>query len=252
MKIVDINVMIGPDTVSARYNTASGLLSYLDSYRITSAVVYHNASRMNPGRYNREMSRISIESSGRIQACHVLDPILEEKNNPENGSLEERLRVSRPAAVRMLPNSQNYPLDSFFCGRTLGALNELRIPLLLDAKELPPIEDIPHLAREFPDIPIVILRYGFVRIRSLAPLLSKLDNIFTDIHMLVNTGVIEDLVNNYCGSKKLLFGSGLPNYSPAGVLAMVLYSPLDSVHKENILHANWERIQGGIRYDNKR
>ena len=32
--------------------------------------------------------------------------------------------------------------------------------------------------------------------------------------MLVNTGVIEDLVNNYCGSKKLLFGSGLPNYSP--------------------------------------
>ena len=27
MKIVDINVMIGPDTVSAQYNTASGLLS---------------------------------------------------------------------------------------------------------------------------------------------------------------------------------------------------------------------------------
>ena len=229
----------------------TGLLQYLDDYRITSAVVYHSAAQMVPWQYNGEMSRIAGGSGGRIQACHVLDPMLAEKSEPGDGTLMERLKANRPAAVRMLPKTQNYPLSAFFCEQVLGVLNELRLPLLLDADEVPAFADIPPLARDFPDLPIVILRRYFNCSRSLTPLLTKLDNVYIDMNTIIDTGYLEELVNERCGSTKLLLGSGLPHHVPAGGLSMVLYSTIEEHHKQNILHANWERLQGGIRYDNQ-
>lgn len=249
MKIVDVNVMLGPWNAPVRYRTAEGLLQYMDDYRIHSAVVCHSAAQMDPREYNAEMSRIAGESGGRIRACHVLDPMLAEKSEPGEGTLSERLRANRPAAVRMLPRTQNYPLNAFFCDHVLGALNGLRLPLLLDADEAPPFQDIPPLARDFPDMPIVILRRYFNCSRALTPLLTKLGNVYIDINTIIDTGYIEELVEDRGCGGKLLLGSGLPLHVPAGGLGMVLYSAMEERHKENILHANWERLEGGIRYD---
>jgi predicted TIM-barrel fold metal-dependent hydrolase len=149
----------------------------------------------------------------------------------------------------MLPNTQNYPLTAFFCDQVLGVLNDLKLPLLLDAEEAPPFADIPPLARDFPDMPIVILRRYFNCARSLTPLLIKLDNVYIDINTIIDTGYLEELVNDRGASHKMMLGSGLPHHVPAGGLSLVLYSTIDEYHKQNILHANWERLQGGIRYD---
>jgi predicted TIM-barrel fold metal-dependent hydrolase len=250
MKIIDVNVMLGPWPAPARYCTVDGLLQYLDDYRIASAVVCHSAAQMNPWQYNGEMSRIAVESGGRVLACHVLDPMLVEQSEPGEGTLKERLMANRPVAVRMMPKAQNYPLNAFFCDQVLDVLNDLRLPLLLDADEAPSFADIPPLARDFPDIPFVILRHYFNCSRSLTPLLTKLNNVYIDMNTIIDTGYIEELVNERCGSEKLLLGSGLPHHVPAGGLSMVLYSTIDERHKQNILHGNWERLQGGIRYDN--
>lgn len=249
MKIIDVNVMLGPWKSPIRYCTADGLYKYMDDYRITTAVAYHSAAQINPWEYNAEMSRIAGESGGRLQACHIMDPMLVERSEPGEGTLLERLKASRPAAVRMLPQSQKYPLNAFFCDKVLNVLNELRLPLLLDAGEMPPVSDIPPLARDFPDMPIVILRHYFLGTRFLTPLLEKLSNVYVDINIIIDTGYLDELVNKRCGSEKLLFGSGLPYHVPAGGLSMVFYSAFNEQHRENILHANWERLQGGIRYD---
>lgn len=251
MKVIDVNVMLGPWLTPMRYRTVSGLMNYLDDYRITSAVTYHSAAQMTPWRYNGEMSDIAGDSGGRIQACHVLDPALGEKNEPGEGTLKERLRAIRPAAVRMMPASQSFPLNGFFCGQILSILDELRIPLLLDKAEAPPLADIPQLASEFPNMPVVLLRCTFNRARYYMPLLEKLKNVYVDTGILVDTGALEELVNERRASEKLLMGSGLPHHVPAGGLSIVLYSPIDDAHKENILYRNWERLQGGIRYDNQ-
>lgn len=251
-KITDVNVMLGPWRSPMRYRTADGLYEYMNDYRITAAVVYHSAAQLNPWEYNAEISRIAVESGGRLMACHVLDPMLAEKCEPGEGSLMERLKANRPAAVRLLPRSQHYPLNTFFCDQILGVLNELRLPLLLDAGEMPSVEDIPPLARDFPDMPIVILRHYFNSSRSLTPLLVKLSNVYVDMNIIIDTGYLEELVNDRCGSEKLLFGSGLPHHVPAGGLSMVFYSTIGEEHKKNILYANWERLQGGIRYDYQR
>jgi predicted TIM-barrel fold metal-dependent hydrolase len=250
-KIIDVNVMLGPWHAPTRYRTPDGLLRVLDDYRIASAVVYHSAAQMVPWQYNAEITRLTSESGGRLLACHVLDPMLAERSEPGEGSLGERLRASRPAAVRLLPKTQRYPLSAFFCGQVLGALNELRLPLLLDAAEAPPLEDLPPLARDYPDLPIVILRHYFISSRALTPLLVKLDNVYLDVNTIIDTGYLEELVDERCGSEKLLLGSGLPHHVPAGGLSMVLYSTMEERHKHNILHANWERLQGDIRYDDQ-
>jgi predicted TIM-barrel fold metal-dependent hydrolase len=249
MKIIDVNTMLGPTPAPARYRDAEGLLRYLDDYRITSTVTCHSAAQMVPWQYNAEMSQIAGASGGRISACLVLDPMLAEKSLPGEGTLLERLNASRPSAVRMFPKTQRYPLSAFFCDHILGTLDELRLPLLLDADEMPRLEDIPPLAHDFPHMPIVILRHYFNASRALTPLLTKLENVYIDINIIIDTGYLEELVRERCGSDKLLLGSGLPHHVPAGGLSMVFYSDLDDSHKHNILHANWERLQGGIQYD---
>ncbi|MDW7656484.1 MAG: hypothetical protein SCM11_04835 [Bacillota bacterium] len=251
MKMIDVNVMLGPYPMATRYRNVDGLLQYLDDYRITAAVVGHTNAQMTPWIYNAEMSGIAAASGGRIEACHVLDPMLAEKSEPGSGTLIERLRVSRPAAIRLLPASQKYPLSAFFCDQILEPLNVLRLPLLLDASELRSLADIPPLARDFPDLPIVILRHYFNSSRAITPLLTKLDNVYIDMNIMIDTGFLEELVNERCGSEKLLLGSGLPIHVPAGGQSMIFYSTIDVQHKENILHANWERLQRGIRYDDQ-
>jgi predicted TIM-barrel fold metal-dependent hydrolase len=249
MKFIDVNAALGPQPHPARYTDAAGLLAYMDDYRITSAVVGHSAAQLAPWVYNAEISRIAGESGGRLLACHLLDPMLGEKSEPGEGTLEERLRAMRPAAVRMLPATQNYPLNAFFCDNILGALDKLRLPLMLDANEAPAFKDLPALAMDFPNMPIVLLRRYFICSRSLTPLLTKLKNFYLDMSIVIDTGYLEELVGERCGSERLLLGSGLPHHVPAGSLSMVLYSTIGERHKENILHANWERLQGGIRYD---
>ena len=250
MKIIDINMMVGPQPAPARYEDAQGLIRIMDDYRITIGVVCHSAAQMTPWQYNAEMTRISQESDGRIQACHLLDPMLGEKSEPGEGTLIERLKANRPSAVRMMPQTQNYPLDSFFCGEILEVINELRLPLLLDSSEAPNFKDMPKLAQDFPDIPIVILRKYFRSSRSLTPLLTKLSNVYIDVNIIIDTGYLEELVNERCGSEKLLLGSGLPLHVPAGGLSMVHYSTMDEYDKENILFRNWERLQREVRYEN--
>lgn len=249
MRIIDVNVQLGPQSTVSRYRDESGLLRYLDDYRIDSAVAWHTASQMEPWRYNAEMNRIAAHSNGRIHACHLLDPQLSERSEPGEGNLETRLKTGRPVAVRMMPKTQNYPLTAFFCDHILGVLDRLRLPLLLDAEEGPPLAELPALARDFPHLPIVILRHYCNCSRTLSPLLEKLENVYIDIDTIIDTGYLEELVLGNCGSEKLLLGSGLPHHVPAGGLSMVLYSTMEDRHKENILHANWERLQRGIEYD---
>lgn len=249
VKITDINVQLGPLHEPTRYRTADGLLKIMDDYRLSTAVVAHTAAQMTPWIYNGQMSQIAAQSDSRMQACYLLDPMLGEDNVAGTGSLCDRLKASRPAAVRMLPKTQKYPLQAFFCDSVLETLNALRLPLLLDASEIPALADIPPLAQTYPDLPIVILRHYFNHTRSMTPLLVKLPNVYLDVCVQIDTGYLEELVDKRCGSRQLLFGSGLPHHVPAGGLSMILYSTMSDEDKTNILSANWQRLQQEVRYD---
>jgi hypothetical protein len=249
MKYIDINTMIGPFMDKVRCNTADELIAYMESYHAFSAVTAHNGALYDPAKYNGEMVNTAKDSLGQIRACLVLDPMLAENSLPGTGNLYDRLKQLRPAAVRMCPRSTNYPFDAFFCGPILEALNKLRIPLLLSETEAPPVQDTVAAAKAYPELPIVLLRDSFNRSRTIVPMLTKLANIFIDTATMIDTGLLEELVCRYGAEDRLLLGSGLPYHVPAGSLALITYSTITHEQKEKILYKNWERLEGGIRYD---
>jgi uncharacterized protein len=245
MKITDINTMTGPWMFPLRFSDADGLLKNMDDYRISNAVTYHSAAKLDPVKYNREMSDIAYSSKNRIYACSIIDPILYNRQE-----LYETLMELKPSAARMFPRSSRFILNGFYCDHILSVLNSFHMPLLLDADEAPDFKDLPELASSYPDMPFILLNCHFNSSRYITPLVTKLDNIYFDMSTLINTGYIEELVNERCGSGRLLFGSGLPFHVPAGSLAMIFYSKIDDDDKSNILSLNWDRLMEGICYDN--
>ncbi len=244
MKMIDINTMLGPWMFPVRYKDENGLLSYLDTYHITSAVTYHSGAKLDPFEFNPLMSRIAQDSGGRISACHVIDPILY-----TSAALKKNIGEYRPCAVRMFPKTGRFILDRFYCSHILSVLDEARMPLLLESEEAPDHQVLPVLAAQYPDIPIVILRPPFNNSRFIKPLLAKLDNVYFDVSIMINTGFLDELVNEAGAGKKLLFGSALPHHVPSGSLGMILYADISDDARNDILHSNWERLTGGIRYD---
>ncbi|HOJ12081.1 MAG TPA: amidohydrolase family protein [Clostridiales bacterium] len=248
MKIIDINTMIGPwPSRLHRFNDEVSLIKEMDSYRITSAITYSSIALNNPKEGNKHIKDIAEASNDRIKACYILDSNIGSSEIPDASELMKQLKEEKPSAVKLYPNRNKYYLDSFYCGELLEVLDVLNMPVIIDSDQITSFKDLPQLAKSYSNIKFIILRYGFRESRTVIPLVKKLDNVYFDISVMVDTGLIEEIVNKY-GSDKLLFGSGLPFYVPAGSLGMVIYARLKNSDKEKIFTGNWEYVEGGINY----
>ena len=243
MRIIDINCMIGSWPAKQRqFREPDTLIAEMDKYRLDSCVAYHSMSLWSTQRGNALTRQMSMDSAGRIKSCYVLEPNLGSSEMPEAEALLKQLSEEKPAAVRLLPKTKNYRVDEFYCGELLEVINELKLPVLFAAEENPGFECLPLLAKAYPGIKFILLRHGFKDSRYLLPLIKKLDNIYLETGMMVDTGLIEEIVDKY-GSEKLLFGSGLPFFVPAGALSLILYARIKDEDKENILGRNWLRLE---------
>lgn len=243
MKITDINCMIGNWITRRRnYKTPDELLAVMDQYRISDCVAFHSTAVWAPKRGNAVMREIAENSSGRIKACYLLEPNLGSSVMPDAEQLLKQLKEEQPAAVKLDPVSKKYILNDFFCGELLEVLSELELPILFDSGEVQ-FDNLPRLAKAYPKIKFVVLRRGLNESRYIIPMIKKLSNVYFDTSVMIDTGIIEEIVNNY-GSEKLLFGSALPFYVPAGAISMILYSRIKDDDKENILYKNWSSIEG--------
>ena len=249
MRIIDINTAIGGPTKSDRFRDAEGLLRWMDDYRIEQALAYHAEFLRSPWFGNEEILRIAGESNGRIKPCIGLNPSLMAECMPGSGSLIERLKVNRPSAVRIFPTNNDYPFDPFYARDMLEVLNSAQLPVIVDAQyDRPFFTALADVAAAYPQTPLILLRWGLNHSRTINPLLKYSKNVYFDMSMMVDVYQIEEIVANY-GSERLLFGSGLPYYEPSGPLALLIYADISARDRENIAHANFERLEAEIRYD---
>lgn len=246
MRIIDINCMIGSWPAKQRQFLEPGdLIAEMDKYRIYGCVAFHSMSLWSPKRGNALMKRLSVKSSGRVKPCYVLEPNLGGSGTPNADELIKQLRDEKPAAVKLYPNAKNFRADEFYCGELLEVLDQLAMPVIFDADQAPGFESLPELAKAYPGIKFIILRHGFKESRYIIPIIRKRDNVFFDTSIMVDTGLIEEIVCKY-GSEKLVFGSGMPFYVPAGALSLILYARIRDEDRENILCKNWLRLEEGI------
>lgn len=238
--IIDIAAALGPLSAKGRmFRAADEMLAFMDEYGIDGAVAYATRALADPAEGNRLMDAWAAGSGGRIQACHYVDA-------PDALMLEKSLKASRPACVRLLPKTQQYSLNPFYCGEVFEVLDALRIPVLLPEGEVD-YEALPGFFSAFRYVPVVLLRQGVHHSRLLTPLLKAFDNLYLDTSNMVDAGLLDMYADKF-GAHRLLFSSGMPQLEPCGALGLVLYANISQADKALILGGNWTELEGAIRW----
>ena len=249
MKIIDVNCAVGAPLKSDRFISQEGLYQWMDDYHIDSAVTYQAEAIREPEKYNLQMCEMAAASGGKLRACMALNPSLVNLGLPGEGTPVERLKALRPSAVRNFPDEQRFLFNSFYASDILDVCQEFHMPIIVTKKyDDMFIHDLPDVCEKYPDVPIILPRFGQNRSRYYFPILKKLPNVYLDMSIMLDVASIEEICERF-GSHRLVFGSGLPNYEPSGAYGLLFYSNISQQEKENIAHANFERLEGGIRYD---
>lgn len=241
-QITDVNIVLGRVEEHARFHNVQELIPWMERCRIRNAVATHIYSLAMPKEGNRLIFEECRQSHGRVRPCFLLDPLLMEESLPGKGDLCCRLQNLHPAAVWMHPDG--YTLNEFYCGELLSQVNRLKLPLLFKSPDKDVMDVLPGLARSYPDIPFVLLRYGFRQARYIDALLRQCSNVYFEISLQADAENLRYFVGKY-GSKQFLFGSGMPDFTAESSLGVVLYSGLTAEEQKDILSGNWERISGG-------
>lgn len=249
MKIIDVNCAVGMPLKSDRFVSAEGLYQWMADYRIDSCVTYHAEAGREPEEFNLQMCRMAAASGGKLRACLLLNPSLESLGLPGEGTPVERLKALRPSAVRVMPDAQAFLFNDFYAAEILEVCQQLRMPIILTKKyDAMFLHDLPQVCEKYPNVPIILPRFGLKQSRYYFPILKKLPNVYLDMSTMLDTASIEEICQRF-GSEHLVFGSGLPGYEPSGAYGLLFYAQISQQDRENIAHANFERLEGGIRYD---
>lgn len=135
-----------------------------------------------------------------------------------------------------------YILETWCAGEMLDALQQHKVPLLLNASHISP-ETLHILLTDFPSLPVILLQ---VPRMGRIPHIYRLMHLHTNMHVCVGAsyGVhlgIEDLVKNF-GSSRLLFGSGYP-YPEGGMpVTMITYAQIPDTDKAAVASGNIIRL----------
>ena len=248
MRIWDMNVAFGELDENGNELTPERLYEMMDAYGIERAVAYHTLAKFDHSTGNAKMAEIAAKSNGRIGFCAVLDPALGADSLTGEGDLAARLRASGAEAIRVFPTELRVAFHPFYFEEIFEAAEALSMPIIIDEPTTPVPElfsRLPDMAKDYPGIKFIIIRYGVCNGRHIKPLAKKLDNVYFTVEKMLDYLQIEELCEAGCADK-LLFGSEYPLLDPAGTIGLILLADVENGVKEQILAKNWE----AIRYDN--
>ena len=247
MKIVDINGYLGYTLgkVEPAF-TKEAMLREMDRAGVDTSVAMYSRSVMQILDGNADMKAIADASSGRIQACFMVHPYMDDIQMPRD--LKGYLRANRPAAVTMDPKEHKYPFISRYCGEALKALEELRIPLLLRTAQVPNFEEkILQIADEYPNLPIVIVHHGYSYSMFNRTTLRTTKNIYINLGFIENASELPQLVREY-GAERFLLGSTAGSLAGGG-MGLVYMGGYTKEEQDLMLGGNWQRLQEGIQWE---
>jgi hypothetical protein len=132
-------------------------------------------------------------------------------------------------------------LAPWMVGDIIRALRARRIPMFVHAERVD-AEVLDRLCGEFPDLRIVLVGAPYLADKWLYPLLRAHRNLHVCLgHYYVPAGGPMRFVRHF-GADRLLFGSGLPQFSPGGLIAHMAYAEIQDTDRQKILSGNLERL----------
>lgn len=256
IELFDCNATVGrravknPDCVYAPRD----IISIMNYYGIERALVSHAICEENGPFPGNEILISEISNYDRFEPCWILLPnFTGELGEVKLAAFIEKMIEIGVKASKMLPYHHHYYLSEWCVGELFSILEEHQIPLLLDfgiihyseSEWKIPWNNIYELCRNHRNLPVILLRVGGNVNRYLFPLLNKFENLYIDISYYISNDGLEIICEEF-GAYRLLFGTGMPTYSPAGPLSMLLYSGISMKEKKAIGSENLKRLLNSI------
>lgn len=253
MKYFDSCCEIGPrnDKDPAAPWSVTDVLRWMDHTGIDGALVSHTLSRKTDPLAARDRLAKAIKAApGRLFPLWDVLPPDAGDAEPAPAEFLANLADADVRAVRFCPRSHAYPFHLDILGDLLAALEQARIPVFLEATEIPGdanglYASLACLLKSYPDLPVVLQRAGWSMQRVITALMARYENLHLEFSSLQNNRGLEVYAARF-GVHRLLFGTGLPERSAGALRAYVDYAQLSEADRAAIAGGNLSRLLGGL------
>jgi predicted TIM-barrel fold metal-dependent hydrolase len=222
----DANARIGsvPNANPRHGTTVDELLREMDLFGISEAVVWHAwGNRWDIARGNTELMQILAPHRDRLHPAWV---IMHEHTGqmPPGPQLVAQLREAGVKLVRLFfsiwGSSQEYLPWAY--ETLLGALEEARLPLVLEWENHPPVwNDLAAICGAYPSLPVILTNAKLTQWeRDWYPLLAKFPNFHIETAGYQGWRGLEGLCRKF-GPRQIIFGSRYPTYQVGQTMSMV-------------------------------
>ena len=220
---------------------AKGLLREMQTAGIEEALVYHIVARDGYPPDGNSMLMEEIKDFEELHPAWVVLPHHTGEMSPPEELLRQ-MKKNNVKAVRVYPklNYHSFSISEWCVGELLSALEEERIPLILDMETVT-WEDVNTILVNHQQLPVIAAACTYRNNRYIYPLLEKHENLFIELSRFMGAGAIEDVVKRF-GSRPLLFGTNMPQYAGAAVVSLLTYTDIDEKDKQVIAGANLRNL----------
>ena len=243
LKFFDCNCSVGRVTHPHLYDIpdVKGLLEEMETAGIEEALVYHTLARDGYPPDGNSMLMDEIKGFKELHPAWVVMPHhTGEMPRPEN--LLPEMKQNNVKAVRVYPklNFHSFSISEWCAGDLLNALEEKRIPLILDLDTVS-WDEVNTILKNHQQLPVITATCTYRNNRYIYPLLEKYDNLFIELSRFMGAGAIEDIVKRF-GSRPLLFGTNMPQYTGTAALSLLTYADINEKDKQSIADTNLRNL----------
>lgn len=219
------------------------ILALMDHFGIAQALVYSNmAARGGWAPSANSILTEMVRQEPRLLPAFTLAPHpYDDSPGPEDYASAMRQAGARAAWLWPTANRQTGGLWTWLLGDYLAMCCERRVPLFLNAEEIG-FDDIHKLCLDFPELRLVLAGLGYGADAALFPLLRAHENVHVCLgHYYIPPGGPMRFLRHF-PAERLLFGSGLPHFSPGGLIGHVMYAEISDEARDKILSGNMKRL----------
>ena len=244
IEFIDCNCMVGPRTAPSHFGPQStkDVKQTLTEAGIHKALAYHSRSiEYHPIEGNMALMNDIAGQSFFIPAWVVMPGYTGEF--PGGEKLKSALISSNIAAIKVHPERLGYSMSAWSVGDIYSIAQELKIPILIQASHIT-WDVLNEVLKDFPGLNIILTSAGYRMGRYIYPLMRQHENLYLEISMYKNHLGLEHLCETF-GAKRILYGSGMPEFSPGCAKAMVLKADITREEKKDVAGGNILRLIGG-------
>ena len=239
----DCNCLVGrvPHPYIFDISDAAGLRSEMDTAGIEEALVFHTIARDADPPLGNSLLHDEISKVNGLHPAWVVFPHhTEEMSRPSE--LLKDMEKKDVRAVRMYPTKDyhSFSLSEWCSGELLSALEEARVPLMLDL-EIVWWEAIQKVLDNHPRLPVIATNVSYRHNRFSYPLFEKYENLYVETSRYFGAGTIEDVVSRF-GPRPILFGTNIPQYTGTAAVSMLTYAEISAEDKQAIAGGNLRNL----------